>query len=107
MSNLATSFSTKRVLSKSASLKARISGYLEASIQGIPCLIEVDTCNVVKGNSRADNPNDYYGYADIEFTVYDRKGYRAVWLEKKMTDEDREAIEEKILKANTSNGFDD
>jgi hypothetical protein len=42
---------------------------------------------------------DYYGYHEVEFDVYDRRGYRAAWLERKMTDEDRARIETEILEA--------
>jgi hypothetical protein len=28
--------------------------------------------------------DDYYGYTEIEFELYDRKGYHAKWLEAKL-----------------------
>jgi hypothetical protein len=107
MSNLSTvSSTTKRTLSSTAKRNIRIAGMLEASIQGIPCLIDVITCNVTKGNySRmAETPDEYYGSTDIEFDVYDRKGYAANWLEKKMTEDDVSNIEETILAANNDDG---
>lgn len=69
---------------------------LEATIQGIPCLIEVTEYSVTppwKG-SVAECPSemDFYGYDEIEYTVRDRRGYLAPWLERKITDEDNEAI---------------
>jgi hypothetical protein len=67
---------------------------METKIAGIPCLIKVGYFNVVKGNSRADNPDDYYGYTDFEFTVCDRRGRPAPWLEKKMTKQDEADIQE-------------
>ena len=45
----------------------------------------------------ADNPDDYYGYADIEFTVCDRRGRPAPWLANKLTDADVRRIESEIL----------
>ncbi len=74
---------------------------IEARIAGIPCLIRVDTCTVVKPwkgpASTAPSDLDYRGYTEIEFTVCDRNGRPAPWLECKMTDQDRIDIEEKIL----------
>ena len=95
------SSSVRRVLTKKQLRIARMSGMLEASICGIPCLIEVDTCNVVAGsyNYNAASDVDYYGYSEVEFSVYDRKGYAAAWLEKKMTDKDRQEIETLILES--------
>lgn len=84
-------------MTKKLTLQQRTANKIEATICGIPCLVEVDTFNVVKGNCCADNPDDYYGYTEIEFTVYDRKGYIAKWLEKKMTREDISNINEIIL----------
>lgn len=79
--------------------QSRTAGLLEATIAGIPCLIEVETCNVVKGSYYYNAPSDwdYYGYTEIEFAVFDRKGYKAAWLERKMSDSDKAAIEAMIL----------
>ena len=46
-----------------------------------------------------DSDWDCYGYTEIEFNVLDRKGYKAAWLERKMTQEDRERIELEIVEA--------
>lgn len=75
---------------------------IESRIAGIPCLIDPTRCMVVKGSYSYNAPSDhdYYGYSEIEFDVYDRKGYPATWLENKMTDADRERIEEQIVEAN-------
>jgi len=40
---------------------------------------------------------DYYGYTDMDFTVLDRKGYKAPWLERKMTSEDVIRIQEEAI----------
>jgi hypothetical protein len=72
-------------------------GLFQTQVAGIPCQIDVTTCTVVKGNSRADNDWDYYGYTEFEFDVYDRKGYPAKWLERKLTPADRSRIEKEYL----------
>lgn len=70
-------------------------------ISGIPCLIEVNDCTVVpawKGPaSTAPSDLDYRGYTEIDFTICDRKGRPAKWLEDKTTEDERAEIEEKIL----------
>lgn len=80
---------------------ARVAGALPATIAGIPCLIEVDSCTVVKGSfdRNAASDWDYTGYTEIEFTVLDRKGYPARWLEGKLTDAGKYEIEQLILEA--------
>ena len=74
---------------------------IDSIIQGIPCQIKVESCLIVPSwrGSPHNCPSDldFYGYHEIEFTVYDRKGYRAKWLEKKLTSEDTDRIEEQIL----------
>ena len=67
---------------------------IECRIQGIPCLIDVDHYEVVKGSYRWDEVSDldYHGYTECEYTVYDRKGYRAKWLETKITAADDDVI---------------
>lgn len=77
----------------------RKTGLMESAIQGIPCQIDVTTCIVVKGSYSYNAPSDldYYGFTEIEFDVYDRKGYPAAWLERKMTDDDRRRIEGEIM----------
>ena len=58
---------------------------LDARIAGIPCLI--DATNIKKHTDSG---------IEIEFEVYDRKGYKADWLSKKMTQTDVDAINEAI-----------
>lgn len=74
---------------------------METQIAGIPCQVDVDTLLIVppwKGSAQtAPSDLDYYGYTEIEYTVYDRKGYKAAWLENKMTQEDIERIEQEII----------
>ena len=71
---------------------------IQARIQSIPCQIRVDHCFVQRPLGRSANSDwDCYGYSEIDFTVFDRKGYPATWLERKMTDRDTARIEELIL----------
>ena len=73
---------------------------IAATISGIPCLIDCTYLLVwAPMGPRADSDYDCYGYSEVEFDVYDRKGYPAAWLERKMTDEDRGNIVTKILEA--------
>ena len=60
-------------------------------IGGIPCLIEVTRYNRVKpwrgSPHTCPSSNDYFGYEEVEYNICDRKGYKAEWLEKKVTDQ--------------------
>jgi hypothetical protein len=67
-------------------------------VQGIPCQALVTRCFTQPAlGPSADSDWDCYGYSEVEFDLYDLKGYRALWLERKMTDKDVQAIEEEIL----------
>jgi hypothetical protein len=69
-----------------------------SKVAGIPCVIEVDRLFVQEPlGPRCDSDWDCYGFTEIEFTVCDRNGRYAPWLEKKLTDRDRERIEEEAL----------
>jgi hypothetical protein len=70
---------------------------METKVNGIPCQVRVDFFKHVKGDDRADNPFDFDGYYDIEFTLLDRRGYPALWLERKLTNADRDRIEQEII----------
>lgn len=43
--------------------------------------------------------HDWYGYTELEFDLYDRKGYRAKWLDEKCRGDVLERVEETILEA--------
>ena len=61
----------------------------ESTVAGIPCLV-----NVVYATKYI--PASWNGPAeggDFEFNLLDRKGYRARWLEKKVTEKDVERLE--------------
>ncbi len=74
---------------------------IEARISGIPCLIDVTSFFVQKPlGPYCDSDLDCYGYSEIEFTVCDVKGRPALWLDKKMTEKEKEEIENLILENN-------
>jgi hypothetical protein len=80
--------------------RKKFSADIDSNVQGIPCGIKVDRCfvNEPMGPS-ADSDWDCYGYSEIEFTVLDRKGYEAPWLQAKLTDDDIDRIEIEILES--------
>lgn len=72
-------------------------GY-EVYVSGIPCLACVTY-------HAAGRPAQLYGPAEncypaedpeLEFDLFDRKGYKAAWLERKMTEKDADRIIEDI-----------
>jgi hypothetical protein len=71
---------------------------IETRVAGIPCIVGVTHFESVRGSFsyRADSDMDYYGYIECEFTVCDRRGRPAPWLERKMTDKDTSRIESEI-----------
>lgn len=74
--------------------------YVPFTLAGIPCLLKVE--HYVKVSPWRGSPHtcpsadDYYGYEEVEWTVCDRKGYKAPWLEKKITPFIRDCISETI-----------
>ena len=77
----------------------RYEGDIEATVQGIPCQVEILSyspgCGMAitgSGFGDAEPPEP----EEVEFQLRDRRGYRAEWLERKMTPGDREAIERLI-----------
>jgi hypothetical protein len=71
---------------------------IESRVAGIPCIIGVTYFESVAGSHsyHADSDMDYYGYTECEFTVCDRRGRPAPWLERKLTAKDSERIESEI-----------
>ena len=69
-------------------------------IKGIPCQIQIDHYyhqGPWKGSCHTcPSDMDWYGYTACEFTVLDRKGYYAKWLERKIDDKELERIEQEI-----------
>lgn len=74
--------------------------HFSSSICGIPCGIHIDSYIHVppfKGSPQdCDNPDDYYGYIEAEYTILDRKGYPAEWLMLKLNPAEHERIVKEI-----------
>jgi hypothetical protein len=75
---------------------------ISTHIQGIPCQVKMVYGHYQEPwrGSPHDCPSDwdyYGGWVELEFEVYDRKGYRAKWLERKMTPEDEDRIISELL----------
>ena len=70
---------------------------MDTKIAGIPCTIRVDYVSVTPPDSRADSDWDYYGYTEFDYTVCDRRGRPAPWLEKKMTRADEARIHDEYF----------
>ena len=58
----------------------------ESNVQGIPCQDQI-TRSIVERQFGL-----FPGYCDFEYEIYDRKGYRAKWLEAKITNNEHERI---------------
>jgi len=70
---------------------------IESAVAGIPCQIQIDYYISVPGDSGTWASDwDYYGYTDSDWTVCDRRGRPAPWLECKLTDDDKARIEREI-----------
>ena len=76
-------------------------GYQFASnVCGIPCIINVDHYfKQPEWQGSAHNclsDWDFSGYEEITYSVLDRKGYPAAWLERKLTPKDHFRITKEI-----------
>lgn len=70
---------------------------IESRISGIPCLIGIKDYFKQEAQGRgADSDCDCYGYSESDWDVLDRKGYKAKWLEKKLTSKEEEKINNQI-----------
>ena len=80
---------------------------IESRVAGIPCLIGVSHFVCVRGSYSYNEASDmdYYGYTEIEWDVLDRRGRPAAWLERKLTDDDRQRIEQEIEEAMTEEEY--
>jgi len=77
--------------------RTHIPTLMNTSISGIPCLIEITHYKKVKGDPNTWASDwDFYGYTEIEFTVCDRRGRPAPWLDKKVTPEIKAELENEI-----------
>lgn len=66
----------------------------DSTIQGIPCGILVKSYTQMRPGRYSGPPELCYEEepAEMEFEVLDRRGYRADWLAKKLTDRDFDRI---------------
>jgi hypothetical protein len=80
---------------------------IDSKVAGIPCRIGVKHFYSVRGSYsyNAASDMDYYGYSDSDWEVLDRRGRPATWLERKLTKEDRQRIEEEIEKTITEEAY--
>lgn len=71
---------------------------IEVKICGIPATVRLTRYRRHRGrfSNSCVSPDDYFGWTDIEFTICDRRGNRAVWLENKMNKTDFEVVKEQI-----------
>ena len=73
---------------------------IETRVSGIPCIAKVTHFfrqAPHRGSAHTcDSDMDYYGYTECEFEILDRRGKPAAWLGRKVTDDDRQRIEQEI-----------
>jgi hypothetical protein len=71
---------------------------IETRVAGIPCIVGVTYFESVRGSYsyHAASDMDYHGYTECEFEVLDRRGRKAPWLERKLTDKIINEIEQDI-----------
>ena len=73
---------------------------IETHVAGIPCIVGVVDYHRERGSYsyNAASDLDYYGYTEAAWEVLDRRGRKAEWLARKLTNDDVSRIEEKIAK---------
>jgi len=65
----------------------------DSTIQGIPCrVIVAGFAEPVPSNRQRDPLDDPHDCGEFTFSVYDRRGYPAAWLERMMTRNDADRI---------------
>lgn len=73
------------------------------TVAGIPAFADVTRYHHQepwRGSAHAcPSDLDYYGFTELEFDLYDRKGYRAKWLEAKCIGKELEKVEEMLKEA--------
>ena len=74
---------------------------IETRVCGIPCKIGVKSFEQqAPWSGSAHNcpsSDDFYGWYSTDYDILDRRGNRAEWLERKMSKQDHEEVEQKIL----------
>lgn len=81
---------------------------MKTHIQGIPCQVQMVGGEYIppwRGSVHTcPSDIDYYGgWYDVDFEIYDRKGYRARWLENKMTRADEDRIIQELVENTEEN----
>lgn len=68
---------------------------ISARIAGIPCKIDIVRFEHKAPNYSysAETDLDFYGYTIIDYRVLDRRGRPAPWLERKLDERERDALE--------------
>lgn len=68
--------------------------------------VRIDRYFVVKGNSRADNPDDFYGYDEIDYTIMSCKedAHEGKEIPYTENDHDDEKIKEAIRDQESDDG---
>lgn len=73
---------------------------METTICGIPCQAEITSVDGrYKPAKTHGDPDDCYEaeYPTVEWAVFDRRGYPAPWLERKLTEDEAARIESELL----------
>lgn len=67
---------------------------MNTRISGIPCIVDVTTYQLYRPARLHGKPDSWYPgeLEEINFTVFDRRGRPAPWLERKLDDADRKRI---------------
>lgn len=61
---------------------------MRTTIAGIPCQVDITYYEPYQSATWHEEASG----GELEFDVYDRKGYRAAWLERKVTEDDEVRI---------------
>lgn len=73
----------------------------EWKVAGIPCIVAITRFNRSQGwagsPESCPSSEDYHGGCEVEFEILDRKGYKAKWLERKLSSQDTDEIEHKAM----------
>lgn len=66
---------------------------------GIPCMVNVTRFREVAGNYScvAEDPDEYYGWRELDYVICDQRGRPAPWLEKRASRSDIEELEADIV----------
>jgi len=78
-----------------------MSTIITTHVQGIPCQARITYYSRARPARIYGPPEDCYEAedAEVDFTILDRRGRPAAWLERKMTDDDVFRIEGELIEA--------